>query len=235
MYLLALDTAGIVAGVSIIEQGRVLYEANAITRYTHSVNLLPMIDEAMARTGLSIKQMNYLAQVVGPGSFTGVRIGVSTVKGMAHGLNVPCIGINGLEALALNGLGLGCVICPIMDARAGQVYGAAFEGSNELNRLLPDEALSLEDYIEKIKPLGERFFFTGDGLRPHQEKIGKLLGEKAVFAGEGQWYSKSANVGLLAWQKRGEGVDYLTLEPYYLRAPQAERQRLEKEKQQDEG
>ncbi len=231
MYLLALDTSGIVAGVGIVEDGKIVYEANAITRYTHSVNILPMVEEAMARTGLDICQMNYLATVVGPGSFTGVRIGVSTIKGMAHGLGVPCIGVNGLEALALNGQGQEGVICPIMDARAGQVYGAAFvfkEG--RCIRMMDDGAMALETYIEKIEDLGSQFFFIGDGVRPNQERIFQGLGKRAVFSTEAQWYNRAANVSLLAWQKRDEGVDYLTLEPYYLRAPQAERQRLEREK-----
>lgn len=229
MYLLALDTSGIVAGVAIVADGRILYEANAITRYTHSVNILPMVEEAMDRTGLSISQMDYLATVIGPGSFTGVRIGVSTVKGMAHGLQIPCIGVNGLQSLSLSGIGQTSIICPIMDARAGQVYGAAFEGRNG-KRLTDDEALPLEAYIEKIKALGHSFFFTGDGLKPNREKITALLGEKAAFADESQWYNRAAHVGLLAWQQKEQAVDYLTLEPYYLRAPQAERQRLEKEK-----
>ncbi|NLB90786.1 MAG: tRNA (adenosine(37)-N6)-threonylcarbamoyltransferase complex dimerization subunit type 1 TsaB [Clostridiales bacterium] len=232
MKILAVDTSGVVAGVSIISDGRVVYEAHGITNYTHSVNMMPMVEEALLQTGLKLKEMAYVAAVVGPGSFTGVRIGVSTVKGLAHGLQVPCIGINGLEALAYNGLGHQKVICPIMDARAGQVYCAAFiEENHGLKRCLPDEALPIEAFLAKGATIGETFYFVGDGVRPYKEAIQKILGEKAFFAGEGQWYMRGANVGLLAWEQRDQAVDYLTLEPYYLRAPQAQRQKIAKEKQ----
>lgn len=104
----------------------VAYEGAAVNRLTHSVNLMPMIEEALSRSGLDISAVDLYAVVTGPGSFTGVRIGVSAVKGMAHGAGKPCVGVDALEALA-SGLCLtDCLLCPIQDARAGQVYGAAF-------------------------------------------------------------------------------------------------------------
>ena len=132
---------------------------------THSVNLLPMIDNAFQSTGLTIQDMDRLAVVVGPGSFTGVRLGVSTVKGLAHGAGKPCVAVNALEAMAAGISGFSGVVCPIQDARAGQVYGAAFSaGENRPNRLMADTPMKVEDYVAEISRFGDRFLFLGDGM-----------------------------------------------------------------------
>ena len=133
MILLFLDTSGPSAGVALMEDGVVRYEAMTVNAFTHSQSILPMTEEAFRRTGLSLEEVDYLAVTEGPGSFTGVRIGVSTVKGLAHALNKPCVAVDALEAMAAGVRPFSGVICPIQDARAGQVYGAAFQGKR-----LPD-------------------------------------------------------------------------------------------------
>ncbi|MBE5783178.1 MAG: tRNA (adenosine(37)-N6)-threonylcarbamoyltransferase complex dimerization subunit type 1 TsaB [Clostridiales bacterium] len=228
MNLLLLDTSGPVAGVALIEDGIVRYEGMAINSFTHSQSIMPMVEEAYRRTGLTAESTDYFAVTVGPGSFTGVRIGVSTVKGLAHASNKPCIEVDALESMAAGVMLFEGVICPIQDARAGQVYGAAFEGTT-LCRLLPDEPIKLEDYLEKVSSLGERFMFLGDGMPVHRQKIAEIMGERAVFAPAHLSYLRPSSAAFLAWEKREEAKHYLDVQPLYLRAPQAERQKNLKE------
>lgn len=225
MILLCLDTSGPVAGVALMENGAVRYEAMAVNAFTHSQSILPMAEEAYRHTGVTVEQTDYFAVTVGPGSFTGVRIGVSTVKGLAHAANRPCIAVDALEAMAAGAMAFDGVICPMQDARAGQVYGAAFRGGS-LERLLPDAPMKLEDYLEKCRALGRKMLFLGDGMPVHRERIAAMLGdEAAVFAPPHLAYLRPASAAYLASLKTEEAVNYLELKPLYLRAPQAERQK----------
>lgn len=228
MTLLCLDTSGPVAGVALMEDDAIRYEAMAVNAFTHSQSILPMVEEAYRRTGLTVEETDYFAVVVGPGSFTGVRIGVSTVKGLAHATDRPCIAVDALESMAAGVRPYDGVICPIQDARAGQVYGAAFRGQT-LERLLPDEPLRLEEYLEKAASFGRDMLFLGDGMPVHRAKIAALLGERAHFAPPHLAFLRPAAAAALAWERRADAVDYLTLCPMYLRAPQAERQKNLKE------
>ncbi len=229
MILLFLDTSGPSAGVALMEDGVVRYEAMTVNAFTHSQSILPMTEEAFRRTGLSLEGVDYLAVTAGPGSFTGVRIGVSTVKGLAHALNKPCVAVDALEAMAAGVQPFSGVICPIQDARAGQVYGAAFQGET-LARLLPDQPLKLEEFLDQAGALGERLLFLGDGMPVHRERIAAMMGERALFAPPHLAFLRPAAAAALAWEKRDEAVDYLSLEPLYLRAPSAERQKNLKER-----
>ena len=204
-----------------MRDGAIVYEASAINRMTHSVNLLPMIDAACQSAGLTIAEMERIAVVSGPGSFTGVRIGVNTVKGLAHAHNTPCVAVDALEAMAAGAGEFSGVICPIQDARAGQVYGAAFTaGDARPERLMEDIPLKLEEYVEAIQSFGDRFLFLGDGMPVHRAKLEKLLGDAAVFATPQQAFLRPASVAYLAALAE-DTVDYLALEPLYLRAPNA--------------
>ena len=157
MNLLAVDTSGPVAGVAVLKDGEVAYEGAAVNRLTHSVNLMPMIEEALGRAGLDVSEIGLYAAVTGPGSFTGVRIGVSAVKGMAHGAGKPCVGVDALEALAAGACLTDALICPIQDARAGQVYGAAFLAGMPPVRVLPNMAEALPVYLDRaLAVAGER-------------------------------------------------------------------------------
>lgn len=227
MNLLAVDTSGPVAGVAVLRDGEIAYEGAAVNRLTHSVNLMPMIEEALGRTGLDISDIDYYAAVTGPGSFTGVRIGVSAVKGMAHGAQRPCIGVDALEALAAGVCMTDALLCPIQDARAGQVYGAAFLPGMPPVRRLEDMAQKLSVFVEKAMEVadGRRLCFLGDGVKTYRRAIEELLGDRAVFAPAHMSYLRPAAVAALADLHRDRAVDYLTLMPVYLRAPQAERER----------
>ncbi len=222
MKILAVDTSGPVCGVAVLADGAVRYSAMVLNKRTHSVNLMPMIDAALTATGLSLDDMDRIACVVGPGSFTGVRLGVSTVKGLAHGCGKPCAAVNALEALAAGTGGFDGILCPIQDARAGQVYGAAFKnGTERPERLMPDTPIKLEDYVAQIQTFGDRFLFIGDGMPVHRARLTELLGDHAVFARPSLAFLNPAAVAELG--ALTEPVDYLTLMPLYLRAPSAER------------
>ena len=224
MILFCLDTSGPVAGVAIVQDGAVRYEAMAVNKFTHSQSILPMTEEAFRHTGLEVGQTDFFAVTVGPGSFTGVRIGVSTVKGLAHAAGKPCVPVDALEAMAAGLTPFHGVICPIQDARAGQVYGAAFAGGT-LERMLPDEPIKLEEYLAKVSAFGRDMLFLGDGMPVHRERIAEILGEKARFAPPHLAFLCPASAAFLAWEKREEAVEYKNLSPLYLRPPQAERQR----------
>ena len=222
MNILAIDTSGPTCGVAVLSGDAVRYSAMVLNKRTHSVNLLPMIDAALTASGLTLADMDRLACVVGPGSFTGVRLGVSTLKGLAHGSGKPCAAVNALEALAAGAGDFDGVICPIQDARAGQVYGAAFRsGAVRPERLMADTPIRLEDYAAQLRTLGERFLFVGDGMPVHRGRLAELLGGSAVFARPSLAFLNPAVVAELA--AAVEAVDYLTLMPLYLRAPNAER------------
>ena len=222
MLILALDTSGPVCGVAVCEDMCILYEGATVNHRTHSANLMPMIDEALTRAGIMVAQVDLFAAVVGPGSFTGVRIGVSTAKGLAHGAGKPCI------ALAAGVDDASALICPIQDARAGQVYGGAFTAGMPPLRRMPNEAEKLDVYLDHVLAQAndqQRLCFVGDGVATYKTAIEARLSERAHFPAGHLRYLRPAGVALLAYAHRENEVDYLTLQPHYLRAPQAERAR----------
>jgi tRNA threonylcarbamoyladenosine biosynthesis protein TsaB len=226
MIILAVDTSGPACGAAICRDDQVLYEAAAVNKHTHSASLLPMIDEAFVRSGLTVRDVDLFAAVVGPGSFTGVRIGVSTIKGMAHGAGKSCAGVHALQALAAGILETGALICPIQDARAGQVYGAAFESGMPPVRVLDDMAAQLETYLNSVLRVakdGQKLLFVGDGVLTFRNAIVQTLGSRAAFPPAHLNGLRPSAVALLA--RLETPVDYLALLPLYLRAPQAERAR----------
>lgn len=223
MKLLAIDTSGPVCGVAILTDAGIAYECAAVNKLTHSTNLMPMVEAAFAATGLTVQDMDRIAVVTGPGSFTGVRIGVSTAKGLAHGAGKPCVAVDALEAMAAGVGEFGGIICPIQDARAGQVYGAAFSaGDPRPERLMEDIPLKVEEFVAAIQSMGDRFLFLGDGMPVQKAKLQALLGDAAVFAQPQQAFLRPAAVAYLG-SLATEEMDYLELMPMYLRAPNAER------------
>jgi len=224
MNVLAIDTSGPAAGVAVLKEGKLTYEAVAINKLTHSVNLMPMVEQGLIAGGVSMDEIGLIACVTGPGSFTGVRIGVSTAKAVAHAKNIPCVAVDALEALAQ--IPFEGVICPILDARAGQVYGAAFAQGK---RLMADTAMKLTDYLEAIKPMGELFLFPSDGVETHREAIAEAFLDKAVFLPAHMNHLRPAAAAYLGLKKQETRTDYLQLVPMYLRAPQAEREREARE------
>lgn len=233
MNILMLDTSGPACGVALMKDGRLAYEAQLTQERTHSQSVMPMADAALALCGLRPAQIDLFGAVVGPGSFTGVRIGVTTVKAMALAAGRPCVGIDALEALAANIAAFDGLVCPILDARAQQVYGAAFEAGFPPKRVLKDEAMKLTDFLDRVEDAGRRALFLGDGARTLRGMIEARMGERACFAPAPHEGMRAGCACALAAHYAQEEPERLTdavrLMPLYLRAPQAERERLARE------
>ena len=229
MNILAVDTSGPSVGVALLCGDRLVFECTLTHRRTHSQWVMPTVEQALAQTGHALDDVDLIASVVGPGSFTGVRIGVSTVKGLAQGLNKPCVAIDALEALAVGAQDAPGTLCPILDARAGQVYGAAFSAGLPPRRLLDDMAAKLEEYLAHIAALPAPFVFLGDGVAVFREALTVALGERARFAPPHACGLRAGCAAVLATQYADRAVGYAALRPLYLRAPQAERERAARE------
>ena len=182
--VLAIDTSGPVAGCALLREGRIAHLAVMNHGLTHSETIMPAVDEALSAVGLRCADVDVFAAVAGPGSFTGVRIGVCAAKGLAHAAGKPCARVHALEALAMNFYGFDGLCCPILDARRGQVYCAAFDMSRGMpQRALEDAAQPLQEFLARL-PGDRRLVFVGDGVPVHAEAVEQALGERALIAPE---------------------------------------------------
>ncbi len=228
MNILAIDTSGPVAGVCLTSGGRALFLTELELGLTHSVTVMPAVERALSLSGVKCSEIDLFAAVAGPGSFTGVRLGVCALKGMAHATGKKCVAINALEALAMNMAYFDGLVCPILDARRGQVYCAAFDTSSGLPvRAADDDACALEEFVESL-PNDKKLAFVGDGVHVNREKLRAMLGSRAVIPPANLINIRCDAVCALAAMKESEYVPPERLEPIYLRKPQAERERLEK-------
>ena len=231
MRLLAFETSAKAASVALFEDGALLGESYQNTGLTHSQTLLAMAQELLKQWDCKPQELSAVAVANGPGSFTGVRIGVAAAKGLAWGGELPLYGVSTLEAIAL---GLGVYqgyVCPVMDARRQQVYNALFYvNQGKLERLTPDRAIALEELKESLKNLQEPIFLVGDGCvlcyNTLQQEVSGL-----VLPPEHRRHQRAVGVGLAALSQiaRGESGDAAALTPNYLRLSQAERERLARE------
>ena len=225
MNVLAIDTSGPVAGCAVLQEGRVAHLTAMNQGLTHSETLMPAVDEALSACGMTCGDIDVFAAVAGPGSFTGVRIGVCAAKGLAHAAGKPCAAVDALEALAMNFCGFDGLCCPILDARRGQVYCAAFDMRGGMpRRVLADDALALEDFLSRL-PGGGRLAFVGDGVPAHGAAVRAALGERAFIAPANLRDLRADAAALLAAEHPEQWVEARLLRPIYLRAPQAERAR----------
>ena len=229
MNILMLDTSGPACGMALMKDGQLVYEAQLTHARTHSQRIMPMADAALELCDMRLADIDLFGAVVGPGSFTGVRIGVTTVKTMAHAAGKPCVGVDALEALAANVSAFDGLVCPILDARAQQVYGAAFRAGFPPVRVFEDEAEKLALFLDRIEKTGERALFVGDGVSAYREAICARLGERAAFAPPQHAGLRAGSACALATyvaeHEPGKLRDHLHLLPLFLRAPQAERER----------
>ena len=229
MNILMLDTSGPACGVALMRDGRLVYESQLTNARTHSQRIMPMADAALTLCDMRMEDIDLFGAVVGPGSFTGVRIGVTTVKAMAHAMDKPCVGLDALEALAANVNAFDGLVCPILDARAQQVYGAAFRAGFPPVRVFEDEAEKLALFLDKLEQASERALFVGDGVAAYREIIAGRLGERASCAPPQHAGLRAGSACALAAHvvkhEPEKLCDHLRLLPLYLRAPQAERER----------
>jgi len=222
LKILAIDTSTDTGSIAITDDEDILAESIFNVGRTHSETLIPSFQEMLEKTQLDIKDLDLLALTLGPGSFTGVRIGVSTIKGFALALEKPVAGVSTLEALASNFPFSSLPIVPLFDARRGEIYSAMFKWEGGLlKRLSEDGAVSPEDAIKEIKT---KTIFVGEGLVKYGQMIKDTLGDNAVFAPRATWYVRASNVAALGLKsyKAGGGLDLATFTPSYRRKSEAE-------------
>ena len=236
MLILALDSTAQVGSVALCEgDGHLLAECTLNTGNTHSETLLPTVEFLLKSCGVTVDDIDLFACTAGPGSFTGVRIGAATVKGIAFGKDTPCIGVSTLEALALNGVALEGILCPCMNARRQQVYNALFDCDGaSLSRLCEDRALAIAELGEELaeKYPDRPVYLMGDGASITYDALSEKLGARLVMLPERLIHQSGYNTALCGLRLYREGVRTTDFElaPVYLRPSQAERMRMEKMK-----
>ena len=230
MLLLAFETSAKAASVALFEGGKLLGEIYQNTGLTHSQTLLVMAEDLLSQCGKTAADVTDVAVAAGPGSFTGVRIGVAAAKGFAWGKELPCWGASTLEAMALSlGIHQGYICCA-MDARRNQVYNALFYvNQGILERVASDRAIALADLAGELEALTGPIFLVGDGsILTHKTLADRIPG--LICPPEHRMHQRACGVGLAALQMmaRGESADANALSPNYLRLSQAERERAER-------
>lgn len=231
MRILAIESSARAASVALTEDGALVSQFFQASGLTHSRTLLKMAQELLSSLDMTVSDVDAVAVAKGPGSFTGVRIGVAAAKGLCWGADKPCIGVSTLEAMAYHGAGRGGeIVCPAMDARRGQIYNALFrfEGETPL-RLTQDRAISLDELAAEAKKEKIPYFFVGDGAKLCYNRF-LAEGLPARLAPEPLLLQTAWGVVRAAQGRTPEPADDLT--PNYLRLSQAERERLEKLKDQ---
>jgi tRNA threonylcarbamoyl adenosine modification protein YeaZ len=234
MKILALDSSGIVASVAIWEDDVILAEYTVNYKKTHSQTLLPMLDEIVKMTELDLSSVDAIAVAAGPGSFTGLRIGSATAKGLALALDKPVLAIPTIEGLAFNLYDTKGLICPIMDARRNQVYTGVYRfEEHKLVTVIDQEAVAITDLIDQLEKLGEPVTFLGDGVPVFKKRILETMTLPVTFAPAHLGRQRAGAVASLGALYYAEGKVQSAREhtPEYLRVSQAERERAEREKQ----
>lgn len=231
MIILAVDSSGLTATVAVYADGVILASQSVNNKKTHSQTLLPMIKEMMEHSGLELSDIDAVAIAEGPGSFTGLRIGAATVKGLCLALNKPVIPVSTLAGLAYNLAGTDGVICPIMDARRKQVYTALYCVDNNIIEVIEEPAAKgIDELVNEIKNYS-KVTFVGDGVPVFAELIASKLGDAAYFAKPHMLLQNAGSLAVLAAKLYEDGVTVSAdeFEPVYLRLSQAEREKLERE------
>jgi tRNA threonylcarbamoyl adenosine modification protein YeaZ len=233
MKLLALDSSGIVASVALYEDDVMMAEYTVNYKKTHSQTLLPMLDEISKMTELDLSTIDAIAIAAGPGSFTGLRIGSATAKGLGLALHKPLIAVPTIEALAYNLYDTKGLICPIMDARRNQVYTGVYRfEDHKLVTVIDQEAASITELMEQLEALGEPVTFLGDGVPVFREQILEGMTLPVSFAPSHVSRQRAGAVAALGalYYKEGKIQSATEHTPEYLRVSQAERERAEREK-----
>ena len=232
MKILALDSSGLVASVALVEDDNMLGEYTVNYKKTHSQTLLPMLDEVAKMIDLDLNSIDAIAVAAGPGSFTGLRIGSATAKGLGLALKKPLIAIPTVEGLAYNLYDISGLICPIMDARRKQVYTGIYRFTDHQLKVVEDQmAVPMETVIEKLNQYGEAVTFLGDGVPVFHEHIAEKMTVPYSFAPAHVNKQRAAAVAALGeiYYRQGKTETAMEHVPDYLRVSQAERERAERE------
>ena len=235
MKLLSIECSATPCSVALTEDNKILSSAFTNVKLTHSQTLMPMARSVLSSSLTEISEIGALAVSVGPGSFTGIRIGISAVKGLAQAKNLLCVPVSTLEAMAENYSDTDCYVCSVMDARCNQVYNALFKNTNgEISRLCEDRALGIDELVPQIAELskeGRKIYIVGDGAEIFYPFVSKF--ENVYLADCGRRFQNAVGVSAVAEKllKEGKVTTAKELCPIYLRLPQAERELKRKEEQ----
>ena len=235
MKLLSIECSATPCSVALTEDNKILSSAFTNVKLTHSQTLMPMAQSVLNSSLTKISEIEALAVSVGPGSFTGIRIGISAVKGLAQARNLPCVAVSTLEAMAENYSDTDCFVCSVMDARCNQVYNALFKSENgEMERLCEDRALAIEELapqVEELSKEGRKIYIVGDGAEIFYPFVSKT--ENVYLADPKRRFQNAVGVSAVAEKllKEGKVTTAKELCPIYLRLPQAERELKRKEEQ----
>lgn len=226
MKILAVDTSATSASVCVAQENKIIGEFSINTALTHSQTLIPMIEQLAEKTGVTLDNIDAIAVNAGPGSFTGVRIGVAAVKGIAFSRNIPCVSVSTLESMAYNMLDNDCIVCSVMDARCSQVYNSLFRVKDgKVTRLIEDRALSLTDLKLDLQKYNDKIILVGDGAEITFNYFENSL-QNVFLASVNNRVQKASSIACVAFKKinNGETLNASELMPVYLRLPQAQRE-----------
>ncbi len=226
MKVLAVDTSSMVAAAAVLENDRLLGEYILNHKKTHSQKLMPMIERLMKDLELNPRDIDVYAASVGPGSFTGLRIGVTTIKSIAYAAEKPVVSVPTLDALAYNIPETDALVCPILDARNNQVYTAIYKKEGNLIKITEYMGVHISELVQLLKGKNQRVVFLGDAVPIHQEFLKQELGAQCSLAPANLSLQKASSVACLALQKASVGQleDCFDMVPFYLRKSQAERE-----------
>ena len=231
MKLLGIDSSSLVASVAVVTDDVLTAEYTVDFKKTHSQTLLPMIDEVVTMLGMDLHEIDAIAVSGGPGSFTGLRIGSATAKGLGLALEKPLIHVPTVDAMAYNLWGSDALICPIMDARRNQVYTGIYRFEKKFETVMDQDAMDMGELIEKLNAMGERVIFLGDGVPVYEKQIAEKMTVPYDLAPAHVNRQRAASVAALGAVYFAEGKTETAMEhkPDYLRKSQAEREREERE------
>ncbi|MFD1413319.1 tRNA (adenosine(37)-N6)-threonylcarbamoyltransferase complex dimerization subunit type 1 TsaB [Oceanobacillus jeddahense] len=231
MKILAMDTSNQVLSVALLDDKQIISEVTTNIAKNHSVRLMPAVEKLMKDVNVTPSELDRIVVAKGPGSYTGVRIGLATAKTMAWALNIPVIGVSSLETLAYQGLLFDGIICPFFNARRGLVYTGAYQWKNEtLETVMDEENILMTDWLAKLKKSGEKILFLSQDIELFKNVIIEQLQDKAVIADTSFQLPRAAHLALLGRGKEADSVHALV--PNYLRLTEAEAnwQKQQKEK-----
>lgn len=236
MKILGIDSSGLVASAAIADEENIIAEFTVNNKQTHSQTLLPMIEKVVDMSGIELEQIDAIAIAAGPGSFTGLRIGSATAKGIGLALKKPVVSVPTLEGLAYRVSVFDGIICPIMDARRNQVYTGIYKmDKGNLVCLSEQKAVDIHEIMEELEKYDEKVIFLGDGVEVQRETIEKEFKKEYCFAPIHLSKQSAAAVAVLGeiYFNQGKAEDAAEHKPIYLRKSQAEREREERLKKQD--
>jgi len=230
MNILAMDTSHHVMGVALLQEDKIIGEITTNLAKNHSVRLMPAVEQLMKEVAMKPEDLDKIVVAKGPGSYTGVRIALSTAKSMAWALDIPIVGVSSLEVLAYQGRLFQGYICPFFDARRGLVFTGVYQWKgNDLKAVFEEKNMPMEELLLKLKEEGQSVLFLSPDLEKHEENIQKILGNQAVIP-EGPYHISSAgHLGLAGLSAETDLTHQLT--PNYLRLAEAEANWLKNQKE----